>query len=627
MKKYISLLCSLLLLPAMLLPASGFSSFADEKTLVTDKTTYTEGEDILITATGSGEDWVGIYKKGEELDPNADGGVTSIRWYYVAKEGNKSGSAKNIFDSEYVNRNELAGLPAGEYTVYLCENDSYNVLAKVDITVKEDTTVQTVPEAPSKVTYDRTGTFVGVADGKLTITAGEETLPDSYKAYWGNKNGPLTDYTAFAPIKCTGAVTEYDMVANTLIPTTADRILVYAVRRNKTSEKAAEVMLPEGAGDYDFGSPLYEMQVLSDIHLYADQNHIHNKHFAMALADIKKLSPNSIGIFINGDVADNGEPAQYRAFQQLIKNAGDGLPGVYCAVGNHDLGAHADKPYDQQLKYFLQYTEPGVDSVYYDMWLGGAHFIFLGSETVGLNATLSPTQLNWFKEKLDEDRDENRPTYVFLHQGLIDTVAGTFAYQKWHGINQSKQFAKILKDYPEVILFSGHSHWEMDSFRTMKERDEKLPTIFNTASGGYLWNDDSMATNEGIEGSQGYYIYAYGDKVLVRGRDFVNGQWISSAQFLVEYEQSGGDDPEVDVPGTQPPAESTGTDADSSNPPQTTPGTAGTQSPTDDTDTAAPAEETSKFPTGLVVGLAVGAVAIAGAAVAVIMTKKRKSGH
>jgi hypothetical protein len=112
-------------------------------------------------------------------------------------------------------------------------------------------------------------------------------------------------------------------------------------------------------------------------------------------------------------------------------------------------------------------------------------------------------------------------------------VAGTFEYQKWHGINQSKEFADILKGYGEVILFSGHSHWEMDSLHSMKTRDSKLPTIFNTSSVAYLWNDNSMSSNIGIEGSQGYYIKAYEDKILVLGRDFVNGQWISSAQFVV----------------------------------------------------------------------------------------------
>ena len=727
MKKHIIRFCLALLLPALLLPAFPHGVSADGKTLATDKRQYTEGEEILITATGSGNDWVGIYRKGELPDPGA-GGETSIRWYYVAKDGNTSGKAKNIFHAEYINRDNLADLPAGdytlyllendgynvldkveitilpkahdpsktlstdktvytegepilttatgdgsdwvglylrtdtlqmqtsirwyyvardgnrsgdtkdmrraentnsnratlfdvpagEYTLYLLENDGYNILARIDITVNEDPALHPVPQAPSAAAYDRTGSFPGAADGKLTVTAGQEDiLPDGYRAYWADANGPLADYTALAPIPCTGKVTAYDMVPNTLIPKAADRLLVYAVRGNKRSETAVEILLPTGCNDYDFGTPLYEFQILSDIHINPSQDHMHNLHFASALADVKTISPNSIGIFINGDIADHGEVSEYVAFQQLIKDAGDGFPNVYAAIGNHDLSAG---PFDRQLEKFLTYTQPGTDSVYYDLWLNGVHFIFLGSEAPGLNATLSAEQLAWFREKLAEDRDENRPTYVFLHQGLIDTVAGTFAYQGWHGISQAEQFAEILKDYPEVILFTGHSHWEMDSVQTMKPRDEKLPTIFNTAAGAYLWNDACMATDVGVEGSQGYYLYAYGDKVLLLGRDFVTGQWISSAQFVVAYEKSaddktpGDDGQETDSSGDEPSEGSTGTEPSAEN----------------SGDGASDAVSKDDGGSGMSMGILVGGITaslVAVAATILFLRKKRKSGQ
>ena len=71
----------------------------------------------------------------------------------------------------------------------------------------------------------------------------------------------------------------------------------------------------------------------------------------------------------------------------------------------------------------------------------------------------------------------------------------------------------------------------MNSASNMKERDENLPTIFNTASVAYLWSD-AQAT---IKGAQGYFVKVYKDKVLVLGRDFDNEQWLASAQYLVQY--------------------------------------------------------------------------------------------
>ena len=523
MKKTLMRSCSALLMLAVLLSAVLLPAMAMEPTevpLQTDKTTYVEGEPIMVTAVGSGSDWVGIYLRDDTLKV-----VTSIRWYYVAMDGNTSGMTKNIFDAEYTNnRPDVWDLPAGEYSIYLLADGGYDVISRVDITIVPDPAESTPPSAPASVTYTRTAETAGLADGTLTITAGEGSLPVGYRAYWGNSEGPLADYTAFAPISCEGETTEYTMVPNTLIPTQADRIYVYSVRKNAISETAATVLLPEGCNDYSFGAPAYELQVLSDIHINSSDSHLYNRHFAMALADIQTVSPNSIGIFVNGDIADHGREDEYQALNNLIANAGSNVPPVYCAIGNHDYGQGTSD-------LFVQYTNPCVDKPYYDLWLNGAHFIFLGGEKAGLHADLSDTQLAWLEEKLAENRDPDRPIYLFLHQGLMDTVAGTFEYQGWHGVKQSEQLSRIIKNYPEIILFSGHSHWEMNSFQTMKMRDENLPTIFNTAAGAYLWDDAS--TN--IEGSQGYYIRVYEDKVLVLGRDFVNGKWVSAAQFVVDY--------------------------------------------------------------------------------------------
>ena len=525
MKRTVSIIC---FISFILTAVFQINVFAGEL-LKTDKTEYTECEPISVTAEGSGKDWVGIYLKTDKL-----GDDQAIRWYYVSQDGNKSGDTKDMRKAEKTNasRSKLASIPAGEYIIYLCENDGYGVIEQIPITVKEDTSPAAIPEAPSAVTYDRSAGEPGRADGVLKITVGEGAAPDRYIAYWAKNGKALEDYTAFAPIKYTGKTTKYQITVNTLIPNEADSIIVYAAKGNKVSEKYAEEMLPDGCNAYDPGDPVYEMQVISDIHLNSSTSHIHNKHFASALEQIKKLSPDSIGIFINGDIADHGEVAEYKTFNRMLENAGEGLPSVYCAIGNHDLSSG---PYDTKLSNFLKYTEPGEDSVYYDLWLNGTHFIFLGSEATGLSAQLSSKQLNWFKEKLAENRDENRPIYVFLHQGIMDTVAGTFKYQGWHGINQSKKFSAIIKEYPEVVLFSGHSHWEMDSLNVMKARDESLPTIFSTAAVGYLWNDDATASDSGIEGAEGYFFYVYGDKIVARGRDFDSGKWIASAQFVVDY--------------------------------------------------------------------------------------------
>ena len=403
-------------------------------------------------------------------------------------------------------------------------------------------TGMTALHAPVSAEYRRTTDKTGYADGTLTIRyigelPTEYRFPTEYRAYWADKNGILEDYTAFAPILCSGEETVYTLVSDTLIPIGADRILVYAVREDAVSADAACAMLPEGAGDYDLGKPLYEMQVQSDIHITLDQNP-HHRHFAMVLEEIKKLSPDSLGLFINGDTGDTADPGQYENCQELIRNAGEGAPRVYFAIGNHDLGFD-ETAYEIRLANFLKGTRnTWTDKAYFDLWIGGVHFIFLGGEKRSGHAWLSETQLAWLDEKLAENRDVHRAKYVFLHQGMIDTVAGCFAYQKWHGVTQTEELAAVLGKYPEAILFSGHSHWVLNSPHTMRLRDDRLCTIFNTSSGGYTWDDACNETNKGLVGCEGYYFYGYGDKVVARGRDFLAGKWIASAQFVVEYGKS-----------------------------------------------------------------------------------------
>lgn len=140
MRKRLALVfATLFLLTAFL---SVIPAFAEETTptvtMTLNKSVYMVGEDILVTATGTGADWVGLYAEGDTYDPAA-GGVVSIRWYYVAKDGNTSGETKKIQDAEYQNvtRGDLLSIPAGRYKMVLMENDGYNVLDCVPFTVLE----------------------------------------------------------------------------------------------------------------------------------------------------------------------------------------------------------------------------------------------------------------------------------------------------------------------------------------------------------------------------------------------------------------------------------------------------------------------------------------------------------
>ena len=48
----------------------------------------------------------------------------------------------------------------------------------------------------------------------------------------------------------------------------------------------------------------------------------------------------------------------------------------------------------------------------------------------------------------------------------------------------------------------------------------------------YLWSSYDDIVGSYTEGSNGYVIKVYKDKVMVLGRDFENGKYVSSAMFV-----------------------------------------------------------------------------------------------
>lgn len=503
--------------------------------LTTDKSEYQTGEDIKVTATGYKDDWVAIYKKEDKI-PDQE----AIYWYYTAKDGQKSGEAYAIQKNGRLNesRKDMKGLLPGDYKIILFGNGGYTSIAEKEIKISGD-----VPyaKAPLKADYQLKNETDGLADGVVNITLEENSNAKDIVMYWADDQGALDGYTALAKSKVLGTEMKVPMVENTMIPENATRLLVYTQNAYGRSKDFAEIKLPENAGYKMDSEPVSEFQVLSDVHITKDGGNVgdmkfDNEHFQKALEDIAKTSTESAGIFIAGDMADTGNEQEYINMKDIISKV-SGLPTIYRSIGNHDL---MNGSYEQQAALFKKYA--GLESsapVYYDKEVNGYHYIMLGSEKTGLHAYLSAEQLEWLDQKLAEDtkKDPAKPVFVLLHQSISETVAGSFEGQGWNGVDEEERLKEVLKKYPQVVMFNGHSHWELNSTGCMYKRTTELPTIFNTAATGYLWTSYNKVTGEYLEGSQGYYIRVYKDKIVVQGRDFVNGKWIPSASFLVENYQ------------------------------------------------------------------------------------------
>ena len=106
----------------------------DEPRLASDKTTYKVGEPIMITAVGSGTDWIGIQTL--EL---AEQNLGSSFWWYVTAVG--SGTPFDML-SVQDGSNLTATLSVGEYVIRLVANDKpfnsqEDLISEIRITIEE----------------------------------------------------------------------------------------------------------------------------------------------------------------------------------------------------------------------------------------------------------------------------------------------------------------------------------------------------------------------------------------------------------------------------------------------------------------------------------------------------------
>ena len=181
------------------------------------------------------------------------------------------------------------------------------------------------------------------------------------------------------------------------------------------------------------------------------------------------MEPDSDGIMHAGDLTDQGSAEEYAEFRRIWREHGAGLPVSYFATGNHDVGLGH---WPARLGAYLDAT--GMSGPYHDHWVNGYHFIFLGTEEgLELFASLSETQLIWLDTKLAESKNPVRPAFVFLHQPLKDTVAGSYESQRWYGVAQDEALKDVLAKHRHAILFTGilTGSWRRSIRCTMERND------------------------------------------------------------------------------------------------------------------------------------------------------------
>lgn len=248
------------------------------------------------------------------------------------------------------------------------------------------------------------------------------------------------------------------------------------------------------------------------------------------IKELNKINPKMDAWIFNGDTVDQGIKSQYSSVEKLLKSNKSLLPKTLIRnIGNHEFFDYT-KEYnsDKDVNDFLNryYKFSSENKVYHDKWINGYHFISLGSETGNTKelgstkAFISEIQRDWLKTKLNENYEKGKPIFVFLHQHISSIMQG------WIGVENGEELTKILAQYPEIVIFTSHTHISPEINNIT--RNQPFTTIHTGAVHYTIMPDGKGGRTNIMDASYGLYVEVNKNKINVKVRDFKNKIWIIS---------------------------------------------------------------------------------------------------
>ncbi len=495
-----------------------------------DQCTYEQGgrAEAILQSGSYGEDaWIGIYAAG-----SIPGEDPWLLW----------GNLRDFFIPGRISLEQLQGetayslLAVGEYQLFLFENSGYEPSSSFSFSI--------IPSSQTRLSFTPDENAVhNSAEGTLTITPSLKQ-PEYYWIYWANDEGVLEDYTEIGKVSSDGLKPiQFQMPDHIAVPSGATRIVLRGGTEtaSRTGSLLAEVKIPPAS--IAAAEAEYSFAVLSDIHISQNNSYIYNRNYTHMVRDVIKSMPDIQAMIYTGDVTNNGKPVEFSVLNKLLNQFQNQLPAQYLLLGNHDLALNQNN-WGQQTYNFLEYT--GMPGVYYSFQLGGSSFICLGSEdasgTDTVTASIGKYQLEWLAGKLEGAAiaDPSAPIFVFIHQPLQHTLIGS----ETSAIVQNDQLRALLDQYPQAIVFSGHTHSALNDKNVLFDGNGQGASMVHSGSVCALWDFTSPVSGgpdsgggSAKSGSQGIKVEVSGQYVRIRSRDFQSGKWMGDAERILWFSE------------------------------------------------------------------------------------------
>ncbi len=219
--------------------------------------------------------------------------------------------------------------------------------------------------------------------------------------------------------------------------------------------KGEETKTPE-----DF-EPVLRFVACSDIHLDGEENQESAIKFANMFKDMYKYAEKSVyknldAVIVAGDFTGGGAEKEYQMYNKIVEENIKDETQLLTILGNHEFIDYRDVDASVGYDVFKKYVNEDVDT---DVVINGYHFIGVSYDDDGKSFT---GKMKWLDERLRSatKEDPDKPVFVYQHPHPLFTVYGSV---NWGDV----PLRAVLSKYPQVVDFSGHSHYAASDPRSV----------------------------------------------------------------------------------------------------------------------------------------------------------------
>ena len=296
--------------------------------------------------------------------------------------------------------------------------------------------------------------------------------------------------------------------------------------------------------------PLYTFGLVSDVHIGA--SNISAYGYSWTKFDNTLSYFESIGCdfcVITGDLTVTGlytqagedylDVTQFAKYKEICDRYD--LP-IYDLMGNHE--SYYGMPIKNNLDLMETYTGRGVLSYTFEQ--GEDVFILCGQPQD--NHVMTAADFSWLGTTLEANK--NRRCFVFIHPYIeedsgdpLDIRENSIFDDRFWGAANRNDFINLLGQYPNVILFHGHSHMkfeyqEYDVNANYTERNGfksvHIPSLVTPRDITFDENGNAVKAVDDRNASQGYIVDVYKDCIVLNGMDFVNNEPIPLGTYKID---------------------------------------------------------------------------------------------